>query len=202
MQNIYILELIETPRLIMRFVKPSDAVPINRAIRNTLDLLQRWQPWAEDSSLEATKSFIKNAVSTIRLKSTGDFPMSIIHKKDQRIIGVCDYNNRSSYSEGLYEIGYWCDRGYQGKGYITECVNALSRYAFSVLNAQNILIRMEVENTKSMAVAQRLNFIRQGKKPSVSHKGAEDYIFLCFNPINLPDLDVNWRHLQGKNLGK
>ena len=191
-KNIYLLKSIETPRLKMRFVRQDDIVPINKAINNSLEVLRKWQPWARDSSLEATTKFVNDALSIIRLRGTGDFPLSIIHKEDDKIIGVISYNDRSNPKGGEYEVGYWCDINYQGNGYITESVNALSRYAFAVLKAENVFVRMERSNLKSMNVPKRLHFKKTGTRSSVSKKGSEDYLFSCSTIKQLPTLDVKW----------
>ncbi len=192
MKKIYTLKAIETPRLIIRLVKLGDEVPLNKAINNSLESLQRWQPLAKDPSLEATRSYIIKGVSSITSKTINDLPMVIIHKKDQKIIGASEYNDRSNPNEEVYEIGYWCDVNYQGKGYVTEYVNALTRYAFEELKAQKIVIRMETGNIKSIAVAKRLKFKNQGTNPSVSRKGAEDYLFTRSTLKNLPPLEISW----------
>ncbi len=96
------------------------------------------------------------------------FPMVVVHKEGQKIISGSGYNDRSDPKNGLYEIGYWCDVDYQGKGYVTEYVNALTKYALEELKAKTVVIRMEVDNSKSIAVAECLNFKKQGTKPSVT----------------------------------
>jgi RimJ/RimL family protein N-acetyltransferase len=192
--RIYSLKEIKTPRLILRPVAFGDEIPLNKAIHNSLEVLQRWQPWAQDPSMETTKNFIQWGVLSWGAGGIAEFPMVVIHKDDQRIIGASGYNDRTDLSQGLYEIGYWCDVDYQGQGYVTEYVNALTRYALIVLGAKTVMIRMEVDNLKSKRVAERLNFTNEGKKPSVIKKEAIDYLFTCSNPSSLPPLEVAWIH--------
>lgn len=197
--KIYKLIQIETPRLIIRPVRLGDEYSLNKAVNNSLDLLQKWQPWAKDPSIEATRGFVQRGVSAWESCSVVDFPMVVIHKQDQKIIGATGYNDRSNIQQGLYEIGYWCDIAYQGKGYVTEYANALTRYAFEVLGATKVVISMQIENKKSIAVAERLGFYNEGIKDRdpldcVSDQPGKNYIYSANNIDSLPPLEVSWIH--------
>lgn len=194
MQNIYDLKKIETPRLIIRPVQFGDDIPLHQAINRSLVALQKWMPWASDPNLETTRNFIRNGVFSWASERILDFPMVVIHKEDHKIISGTGYNDRSHPMAGVYEIGYWCDVNYQGRGYVTEYVNALTRYAFDALEAKTAVIRMAVDNIKSIAVAKRLNFVNQGIRASVTPDNADDYYFACKNTANLPPLDVLFHH--------
>ncbi|MFK8039938.1 MAG: GNAT family N-acetyltransferase, partial [Rickettsiaceae bacterium] len=199
MNKFYTLKQIETPRLIIRPVQLGDEIQLNQAVNNSLESLQQWMPWANDPSLETTRDFIQKGVFAKSSQSIADFPMVVVHKEDQKIISGSGYNDRSDPKNGLYEIGYWCDVDYQGKGYVTEYVNALTKYALEELKAKIVVIRMEVDNSKSIAVAERLNFKKQGTKPSVTKDNATDYYFTCESIKLLPPLDSSWRYEENKS---
>ena len=186
MNKIYHLEKIETPRLIIRPVQLGDAVPLNRAVNHSLTLLQQWQPWANDPSLQATQDFVQHGVTSWKTPGSSDFPMTIIHQENNKIIGASGYNDRSDPKEGVYDIGYWLDIDYQGQGLVTEYVNALSRFALLELNAKKVVICMNVENIKSIAIAKRLSFSQTGT--DVNQQCGQHYIFSCSDTKKLPDL--------------
>ena len=194
---ISLLQKIQTPRLIIRPVALGDEIPLNQAINNSLVSLQEWMPWAKDPSIEAIRDSVGRGVFAWESGCIANFPMVIIHKVGQRIIGGSGYNDRSDPIKGLYEIGYWCDVDYQGQGLVTECVNALTRYALIKLGAKKVMLMMQVENVKSIGVATRLNFIHEGSKirdplDSVSHSAEKNHIYACNNLENLPALEVSW----------
>lgn len=188
------LNYIETPRLLIRPVQLGDELQLNQAVNNSLELLQQWMPWANDPSLEATRKFVQKGVFDRNAENIADFPMVVIHKEDKKIISASGYNYRSDPKNGLYEIGYWCDIDYQGKGYISECVNALTKYALEELEAKTVVVSMDVNNTKSIAVAKRLQFENQGTRPSPVKDNAAHYYFICENSAVLPPLDVSWNY--------
>ncbi len=189
--NIYELDYIETPRIKIRPVKIGDEFELNKLINNSLTLLQKWQPWANDPSLETTTRFVKKGTQHWQSKQGCNLPMVIL--LNGRIIGASGFNDRSDFQKGIYDIGYWLDIKYQGNGYATETVNALSKFAFENLNAKKIVIRMELANVKSKAIATRLNFKDKGTEPSVSNETEKDIIFECSDQRNLPDLEISFK---------
>jgi len=192
--SLYTLQQIETPRLILRPVQSGDEIALNKAIRRSLDVLRPWMPWAQDPSIEATREFIKNGIAARTARTLTDFPMVVIHNADRQIIGASGYNDCSLFDDGVYDIGYWCDVAYHGHGYATEYVNALTRYALGPLQATTVVLRANVMNAKSIAVAKRLNFMFQGPQPSVTQEGETDACFVRDSVEGLPPLDVSWHH--------
>ncbi|MCF6777281.1 GNAT family N-acetyltransferase [Thiotrichales bacterium 19X7-9] len=190
----YRLKKIETPRLILRPIMLGDEIQINKAINNSLESLVKWMPWANDPSLKTTREFVEKNVLVNQSNTVTEFSMVVIHKRDKKIISCSGYNDRSNFNQGLYEIGYWCDIDYQGKGYVTEFVNALTCYAFKELHAKEVVIKTEVENLKSIAVAQRLGFENQGIVPSVTKENAQDYYFRRIDLTNILPLEIFWRY--------
>lgn len=197
--KIYSLKKIETPRLLIRPVQLGDEVSIYKSIINSIEVLREWQVWAKNPGIDSTREFVQQGVFAWESKIIANFPMVMIHKQDHKIIGAVGYNDRCKLCEGLYEIGYWCDIDYQGQGLVTEYANALTRYAFEVLHAKNVVISMQTENEKSMAVAKRLHFNKIGTKDRdpmdcVSDKPEKNYIYSVNNIKRLPPLDVSWIH--------
>jgi RimJ/RimL family protein N-acetyltransferase len=202
-QPLSTLQTIETPRLILRPVQHGDEVPLNHTIRRSLHVLRPWMPWAQDLRIEATRTFVEKGIAARRARPLTDFPMVVIHKADQQIIGASGYNNCSLFDDGIYDIGYWCDVAYHGHGYVTEYVNALTRYALDSGQAKphphTVVIRTNVLNAKSIAVAKRLNFRFQGTQPSVTQEGETDACFVRDSTVGLPPLEVSWQHTKPKD---
>ena len=202
--NIYSLKQIETPRLIIRPVQMGDEVELNQAINRSLKSLQRWMPWAKNPSLDATREFIQYGIWCWEAQQANDFPMVVIHKVDQRIIAASGFNEHSVPVKPLYELGYWIDLHYQGHGFITELVNALTRYALDALHAHRVQICTQVDNEKSIAVAKRCGFeceaIRSNDRIDCeSGQLADGYIFSCCQTNLLAPLHVSWQHGEHKD---
>lgn len=188
---------IETPRLILRSPRLADAAPLNQAINNSLTELQRWQPWANDPSLGTTTKFIKDSLDEMGLVSQKNFPVIVIHKQDNTIIGASGYNEKSDTSVPYYEIGYWLETAYTGQGLATELTNALTRYAFLKLKAPRVQIRVQVENIRSMNVAKRCGYeheatLKKVRLDNISKQLVDDYIFSKLGLDGLPYVEAKW----------
>ena len=60
------------------------------------------------------------------------------------------------------EIGYWLADGLQGRGIITKCCTAVINHAFTQLGLNRIEIKCGTGNSKSRAVAEKLQFKPEG----------------------------------------
>ena len=197
--NIHDLKDIETPRLIIRPVQLGDEKALNAAINRSLESLRPWMPWAKDPSFDTTAAFISSGVAGWRSGKAIEFPMVVIEKETNNIISASGFNERSVLDVPYYEIGYWVDTQFQGQGFVTEFVNALSRYALDALGAKRIQICTQVENLKSAAVAYRCGFnleatMQNERLDCITGKPADSLLFSCCDINDLPPLEINWKH--------
>ena len=203
--QIYGLRQIETPRLIIRPVHLQDATAFNKSINNSIKLLQQWQAWAQNSSINTTTDFVQRGVFAWLTGGVVDFPMTLIHKADQKIIGASGYNHRSEPDNGLYEIGCWCDIDYQGQGLVTECTTALTLYALNTLKAKQVNLQINIANSQSIAVAKRCGYRLSDTVNSVPDNGVtgqpqQDHRYVCDDPSVLPTLSIQCQHHNDTNI--
>jgi len=149
-------EVIETERLVFRSPSPGDASEVNAAIQETFNELRAWFDWARrlpaDREIEeyirrSRDSFAAHAdfVYGAFLKGSGRFVMVAgLHPKDWAVPKI--------------EIGYWCRLLFQGHGYVTEAVKALTRVGFEVMKANKMEIRCDSGNERSLRVAERAGY--------------------------------------------
>ncbi len=180
-------EPIETPRLLIRPPQLSDAKPLNDAINRSLDTLKKWMPWAHDPSLKTTEAFIQKGVAEWDSEQQQNFPMIVMLKSSGEIISASGYNESSNPLVPLFEIGYWIDSKHTGQGYVTECVNALTHFAFEQLKAVRVQIKVQRENEKSQAVAKRCGFhqeaiLEKAVLDCTMNQPADQFIFARFAP--------------------
>lgn len=69
-----------------------------------------------------------------------------------------DWKNKTT------SIGYFISEDAQGKGIVTRSVKALANYLFDEMNLNRIEVEVAVNNRKSMAIPERLGFVREGIK--------------------------------------
>ncbi|RFB10232.1 N-acetyltransferase [Bacillus sp. HNG] len=145
-----------TERLIIRMPKPGDGKVVHDAIKVSINELKPWMPFAQKEQSEqdvelnireSHLSFLKreDLRLLVFLKETGEFVASSgLHRIDWAV--------------PKFEIGYWIDSRFSGKGYMTEAVKGIADFAFNELNARRVEIRCDEKNRKSRAIPQKLGF--------------------------------------------
>lgn len=193
--RIYSLKKIETPRIILRPLQLGDEIEMNKCIDHSIETLKKWMPWAQNSTLAATKEFVYSSVASWKAKNAHNLPLAIIYKPNQKLIGATGFTEDSTIARGIYAIGYWIDLAYRGQGLVTESVNALSRYAFDCLQAKAVHILVKEANHKSIAVPNRLGFACAPVKlqDNINKPTVRDILlFTRDNTSLLPPLEVSW----------
>lgn len=61
-----------------------------------------------------------------------------------------------------FELGWFLDPGYWGKGFATEAARCAMKFIFNDLNAHKIVVSTRDYNEKSYKLAERLGFIKEG----------------------------------------
>lgn len=157
-------ERIETERFVLRCPRPGDGAKLNRAVRESLDELKPWMPWAQaEPSLEESETYCRRMQGAFRLRE--DLPMFIFERlstgEEGEFVGATGLH-RINWTLRGFEIGYWRRRGFAGRGVISESVKGLSRMAFDVLKARRVEIRTDERNRRSRRVAERAGFTFEG----------------------------------------
>lgn len=114
-------------------------------------------PWVTDSlTLTDIEENTKTALVNFEL-FVDEFWFNIIEKATGHFIGAIGFIVRDK-SVPYFEIGYWLRTSETGKGYVTEAVSLVERYAFQVRCARRLEIKMAESNIKSQAVATRCGY--------------------------------------------
>ncbi|WP_019636537.1 GNAT family N-acetyltransferase [Paenibacillus fonticola] len=120
--------------------------------------LREWLPWVDDTkSVEQTKEFIQLSLNLFA--DNNGFSSGIFYK--EKIVGCIglhsiDWRNKQT------SIGYWLSADQQGKGIMTSSCKAVINYVFHELSLNRVEIRAAVQNSKSRAIPERLNFCNEG----------------------------------------
>ena len=153
-------EEFSTERLVIRMPRPGDGRAVYEAVTASINELKPWMPFAQkeqseqDVELNIRTSYIsflkrEDLRLLVFLKETGEFVASSgLHRID--------------WSIPKFEIGYWIDSRFGGKGYMTEAVKGIAEFAFHELNARRVEIRCDKRNIKSRAIPERLGFTLEG----------------------------------------
>lgn len=187
-------KLILTPRLILRGPQPGDGAILNASVKESWDHLAPFMPFAsgEKPSLESSEELVRKSSAKWILRE--DFWIFIFDRKTNEHIG-CTGLHMIEWDIPALKIGFWVRSSKEGKGYITESTNALTRFAFDYLKCKRVEIRCNSKNLKSKSVMERLKFPLEGvmKEYCSGAKGGGDtLLFARTDKSELPDLDVCW----------
>lgn len=129
-----------------------ECVDVNR------EHLRQWLPWVDETTtVDDSWAFIRSALE--RFAAGTGITTGVFY--GGKLVGVVSYNQLNhTHHEG--EIGYWLGQAYQGRGIMTRACKALLAYGFEELELHRVVIRCDVENQRSRAVAERLGFTREG----------------------------------------
>lgn len=185
---------IRTPRLIIMPTMPEHVEEMYRAKLDSAEKIKEWLAWAA-SPPDLEKDRIMMAERQADFIMRTDI-MLLAFTHDMRMVVSTGFH-RIDWKIPRCEIGYWCRTPDEGNGYVTETANALTRYAFEVMNMRKVMIGMDVENPASENVAKRLGFIHEFDNIGGMTKPGSDElrtkrVYSRFNLDDLPPLEVSW----------
>ncbi|MDT8862790.1 GNAT family N-acetyltransferase [Alkalihalobacillus sp. MEB130] len=160
-------------RLLIRMPKPGDGKVVCEAIQASLNELKPWMPFAQnEQSEQETEINVRSAY--VKFINREDLRFHVFLKDTGEFIASSGLH-RINWEVPKFEIGYWIDSRYSGKGYITEAVQEISHFAFTELRARRIEIRCDSKNEKSRKVPERLGFDLEGvlRNDAMSADGKE-----------------------------
>jgi ribosomal-protein-serine acetyltransferase len=188
---------IQTRRLTLRPPQPGDGPELNAAVRESQERLKHWMPWArgELPSQDDSEENVRRAHAQYLLRE--DLRISMFDRTTGKMIGNSGLH-RFDWEARTFEIGYWVRTGFEGQGYVTEAVTAITQYAFRQLKAARVEIRCDVENHRSAAIPRKLGYQLEAvlKKNALSESGDGNHrdtmVFARFDTEGLPDVGASW----------
>ncbi len=158
-----------TERLLIRMPMPGDGKAVYDAINASLSELKPWMPFAHIEQSEADveanirEAHIEANISEAHIKflKREDLRLLVFLKDSGQLVASSGLH-RVNWSVRKFEIGYWIDSRFSGKGYMTEAAEGICHYAVQELKARRLEIRCDTRNTKSSAIPERLGFTLEG----------------------------------------
>jgi len=183
-----------TPRLCIKPREVGEGAILNRAILSSLEHLKPWMPFAQKApTIDESEEHCRRSLAKFILRE--ELNLSIYSRDRKHFIGSTGLNH-TNWNVPSFHIGYWVAAEFEGRGLITEGVNALARYAFQVLRARRVEIRCDSRNTRSLSVMKRLGFVQEGifKNEDVQESGLprDTIVTARYDDSGLPALEVSW----------
>ncbi len=106
--------------------------------------------------VENAKAFVDEKVRQFNRKE--EFLFVLKEKENRTVIGLV-YIKKLDWKTGQAELAYCIGYQYEGKGWMTEAVKALSTYAFDTLGLKTLQIIAHKSNLGSIKVAKKCGYL-------------------------------------------
>jgi RimJ/RimL family protein N-acetyltransferase len=144
------MQILQTPRLILRQFTPADADPLAQVLGDLETMLYYPEPYDR----AGVEQWITRNLQRYRNDGVGLWAIESIVTHE--LIGDCGIVRQQIGGEDLYEIGYHLRRDRWGHGYATEAASACRDWAFAHLQADRLVSLIRPENLPSLRVAERI----------------------------------------------
>lgn len=152
-RNMTMKMILETERLYLREMEQSDFDSLCKILKDE-ETMYAYEGAFNDAEVQ---EWLDKQFS--RYDKYGFGLWAVILKKTGVMIGQCGLTMQQWKEKELLEIGYLFQRSYWHKGYATEAAKACKKYAFEVLNADEVCSIIWDTNIASQNVAIRNGMI-------------------------------------------
>lgn len=166
--------ILRTPRLELRQLALRDA-PAAFAFRSDVEVT-KWLTWGPDQRLEDTRSFLERVIAQ---REQGEPPgWGTVLQETEQLIGAIWLNHWDERLK-VADVGYALNQDFWNRGYMSEALTAVVRAAFEDFDASRIDANVDVENTASARVLQKVGFDMEGTRSSLFVKGNQRDYQMC-----------------------
>jgi ribosomal-protein-alanine N-acetyltransferase len=141
--------IFETKRLYLREMTQDDFKALCKILQDEETMYAYEGAFSDTEALE----WLDRQIS--RYQKWGFGLWAVVLKETDEMIGQCGLTMQPWKDKEVLEIGYLFQRPYWHKGYATEAAKACKKYAFEILNADEVCSIIRDTNTPSQNVAVR-----------------------------------------------
>ena len=182
-----LVELIETPRLVLRCPYPGDGEAFYQAIEESLSALRLWPdslPWAQKpQTADRTENYCQSCFGAFVMGLA--WPMLMVDKASGTFVGSVGFHSIDA-SVPEFELGYWCRSSYQGRGLMSEAVAALSDTALLHWPQLRLVCRVDVRNAASCRVVEKAKYVFKQSVREASQDDRPDMAVRIYERWSLP----------------
>jgi ribosomal-protein-alanine N-acetyltransferase len=151
------LPTLETERLILRKMAPSDAEAVFAYASDRE--VTRYVIWETHRTVEDSRAFLEFESS--KRESGGEPEWGIVYKGDHCFVGTCGIVSWEP-DHARAELGYVLSRDYWGRGLMVEAVRAVISFGFQRMDLNRIEARCTAENVASARVMEKAGMVYEG----------------------------------------
>jgi RimJ/RimL family protein N-acetyltransferase len=147
-------QTLRSDRLELRALVSADIDAVHAACQDPE--IQRWVPIPSPYERQHAEYFVEHIV-TEGWRTDTAYTFGSFARDSGVLIGAANLHRQGD----TWEVGYWTGREHRGRGYTTEAVATLARWAFAQ-GVERLEWRAETGNTASRVVAEKAGFLLEG----------------------------------------
>ena len=170
-------ERIDAGAVILRRNRAADAAALAQAVRESLDHLQPWMPWAHPGAASVQTQATRLAEVEAGWQRGTDFVYLLVPEDgeadaagsagsvgtkpakaagEDAVLGLIGMHRRLG--PGAVEIGYWTHVAYSGRGFMTAAAKAITQVAEALDDVNRVEIHTDEANVRSAAIPPKLGY--------------------------------------------
>lgn len=149
-------------RIFLRLPEMRDAGAWCMAIQKNKDFLKPWSPASAIRHIHKKGFAARHALWRFDSRTGVAHVFFIFDRDTQNLIGGITLGNIIRGAGQMATLGYWMDREMNGKGYMTEAVGVVSRFAFDTLGLHRLQAGCLLDNIASHRVLLKNGFAAEG----------------------------------------
>jgi RimJ/RimL family protein N-acetyltransferase len=149
-------EAIDAGLVVLKRNTVDDAQLVAGAIRESLDHLSPWMPWAIEENATVEHQAARLAGVVAAWEAGTEFVYVARFGGDPSFVGVIGMHRRIG--PGGIEIGYWAHARHAGRGYMSAAARAITEAAAALPDIDRVEIHTDEANVRSAAIPRRLGF--------------------------------------------
>jgi RimJ/RimL family protein N-acetyltransferase len=159
-------EILSYGQVALRRWRAADAEIVWRLVRESLEHLRPWMPWAARYDADSAAEFTRQCEQNWKSGAAFDYAITT----GGQAVGGCGLMARIG--PGGLEIGYWVHQDYTRRGLASDAAAALSAAAFALPGINRVEIVHDEANIASAGVPRKLGFTEVAKRPSAAEHAA------------------------------
>ncbi|SKC66074.1 Protein N-acetyltransferase, RimJ/RimL family [Maledivibacter halophilus] len=173
---------IQTERLILREFTKEDTVDLHEICSETyilkwmpdwevpFEIREKWIEWVRSKYITSTRENIR-------------MMLGIVLKESGKLIGMVGVGNKEEVNNEI-EIAYFITEKMSGKGYVSEAVQAMSKWIFKTFDIDYLIAIVELDNYSSQRVVEKCGFTKIGKRMILNSGESEEKPFYYYKLLN------------------
>jgi RimJ/RimL family protein N-acetyltransferase len=149
-------EIIDAGPIVLSRNTVEDAELVADAIRESLDHLRPWMPWAIEENATVEHQAARLAGVAAGWDAGTEFGYVARFQGDSSFVGMIGMHRRIG-PRGI-EIGYWAHARHAGRGYMSAAATAITEAAADLPDIDRVEIHTDEANVRSAAIPRKLGF--------------------------------------------